>query len=189
MSGACIITDEPLSQKQQDTIAGWFSINFFHRTGEENYRHLVPKVIVEQFLDFDGATAPKDYKLHCSKGRVTMIQVDEGRFTNHHRTFYSPDWRVLPFRVQKPKGNPIEKPANLSAMIEVAEKLSSNFSLIRVDLFSDGKQVRVGELTNCHANAGELFDPPEMDYLIGYVFDNPSLDIADLQLRMIEFKE
>ena len=182
MSGECIITDKALTQEQIRKIAGWFSTNYFNITGEENYRHLEPKVIIEQYLDFDGDAAPKDYKFFCSKGKATMIQVDVGRFSDHRRALYSPDWQLLPFNIQEPQSGPQEKPANLGTMIEVAEKLSKNFGLIRVDLFSDGSKVMVGELTNVHGNAGQRFSDRNADDLVGHVFENPSVNIASLSV-------
>ena len=40
-------------------------------------------------------------------------------------------------------------------MIFVAEQLSKNFDFIRIDLYSNGHDIKVGEITNCHGNAHE----------------------------------
>ena len=34
-------------------------------------------------------------------------------------------------------------------MISVASRVSSEFNFLRVDLYSNGKEVKIGELTNC----------------------------------------
>jgi hypothetical protein len=53
----------------------------------------------------------------------------------------------------------IEKPDNLGEMLSVAESLSKCFGFIRVDLYSDGSQCLVGEVTNCHEGAAGRFIP------------------------------
>ena len=64
----------------------------------------------------------------------------------------------------------IVKPNNLDEMLSVASALSHHFSLIRVDLYSDGNQLYVGELTNLHENACGNFsssaDEKEASYLL-----------------------
>jgi hypothetical protein len=44
-------------------------------------------------------------------------------------------------------------------MLFVAGELSKAFTMIRVDLYSDGKTIFVGELTNVNGNAEESFIP------------------------------
>jgi hypothetical protein len=46
-------------------------------------------------------------------------------------------------------------------MIQVAERLAKYFQFIRIDLYSDGNQCLVGEITNCHGNANRVFYPAE----------------------------
>jgi hypothetical protein len=53
----------------------------------------------------------------------------------------------------------VQRPQNLDVMLRVAEALSSFFGLIRIDLYSNDEQCVVGEITNCHGNAGERFIP------------------------------
>jgi hypothetical protein len=48
-------------------------------------------------------------------------------------------------------------------MLSLAKMLSKHFSMIRVDLYSDGNQIYVGELTNVSGNATENFIPPKAE--------------------------
>ena len=41
----------------------------------------------------------------------------------------------------------------------MARALSAPFSFVRIDLYTDGQRVLVGEITNCSANAGAPFLP------------------------------
>jgi hypothetical protein len=140
----------------RDEIKSWFSINYYHSGREVNYKLLKPKVIVEPLV-FDN-TNVEDYKIHCYKGNPRFIQVDIDRFTNHTRQFYNTAWEALDFELLFPKSaKKIVRPNNLDEMLLVSRALSKHFSLIRVDLYSNGSQSFVGELTNLHGNACENF--------------------------------
>jgi hypothetical protein len=167
MCGKCLFGKGQLAQSDIDTVCSWFDIDYFAITGEANYRYLAPKLIVEEFINFDGEDAPKDYKIFCAKGKPFMVQVTEGRFGNHQRAFYSAQWQKLPYPIKKMKEGEFQKPDNFIAMLEIAEQLSSAFDVIRVDLFSDGNSLKVGELTNVHSNAAEAFLNPKDDLTIG----------------------
>jgi hypothetical protein len=140
-----------------EKIKGWFATNYYLATREANYKNLKPKVIVEPLVF--GSDNPNDYKIFCINGVPKLIQVDLDRHTQHKRTFYSSDWVKQPFSIIYPEGGEVEKPQNLDSMLKVAASLSEGFSLIRVDLYSDGEKVYVGELTNCSEDAGGFFIP------------------------------
>jgi hypothetical protein len=54
-------------------------------------------------------------------------------------------------------------------MLTVASKLSEGFGFIRIDLYSDGKEVLVGEITNCDNGAGSGFKPKSAENLISKI--------------------
>ena len=139
-------------------IKQWFDLNLYDIGREANYKYLHPKVIIEPLI-FDSTTV-EDYKFFCYQGKPKIIQVDIDRRTNHTRKYYDSSWEELPFSILHPKANgAIEKPKNLALMLDVASNLSKGFNFIRVDLYTNGEQCYVGELTNCHGNAGENFLP------------------------------
>ena len=53
----------------------------------------------------------------------------------------------------------LEKPNNLSEMINIAEKISKYFNFIRIDMYTNNKEIFVGEITNIHGGATEKFLP------------------------------
>ncbi len=136
----------------------WFATNYYHQTRERNYKSLVPKVIVEEFAL--GLDAPLDYKILCADGKPGLIQVHRDRFGAHGKNLYDVEWNLLPFEVLRANTkDAIPKPGNLAEMLEVASKLSRDFSFVRVDLYSDGKGIVVGELTHMPANLRAHFHP------------------------------
>ena len=139
-------------------IKSWFKINFYKIGREVNYRNLKPKIIIEPLIF--GSANVEDYKFFCVNGVVKLIQVDVNRYIDHKRMLFDANWAPQSFSLEVPRADTIpKKPANFDEMLEVAQKLAAGFSFVRIDLYSDGKNCLVGEITNCHGNAGQRFIP------------------------------
>ena len=160
--------DEPLSR---NTLLRWLKKKRYSGTREGNYRHLRPKVIVEEFLSDDGITVPKDYKLFCFHGVPKMIQVDSDRFGEHTRNFYDTGWNRLPVTFRYPGGPVDDQPLLLEEMLRIATRLASPFSFVRVDLYASQTRVRVGELTFCPEGANAPVLPLAADIELARLFD------------------
>jgi hypothetical protein len=142
-----------------ERVRRWFELNYYLAGREVNYRMLAPKVIVEPLV-FDSADLA-DYRFYCYRGEPRLIQVDMDRHTHHTRKILDTEWRDQDFSISYPRSNkPLPRPQTLPEMLEVARALSAPFSLIRIDLYSDGRRVIAGEITNVSANAGNIFHPP-----------------------------
>lgn len=147
--------NEPIDIDQTEE---WFNLDYYKSTRERNYKYLKPKVIVEPLI-FE-STDLTDYRFYCYKGKVRLICIDIGKFTGYQRIFYTKSWIKQDFSLKYPlyEGD-LNKPDNLEEMIMVAEKLSQELDFVRVDLYSNGKECLVGEITNCHAAASQSFIP------------------------------
>jgi hypothetical protein len=146
---------EPVDREQ---IKRWFKLNYYRAGREINYRLLTPKVIVEPLIF--GSTSVDDYKVFCYRGVPKFVQLDFDRHTNHTRKIFDTEWNEQDWSIIYPRNpSPVPRPASLATMLEVARALSAQFSFVRIDLYSDGEQVLVGEITNCSANAGGFFLP------------------------------
>jgi hypothetical protein len=141
----------------------WFGLNFYNYGRERNYKTLTPKLIVEPFV-FD-RDSPGDYRVFCQNGEPRLIQVNAETPEPNSRTFYDSAWNQQPIALKNKKLVAQSRPANLDSMLHVARSLSRDFSFIRVDLYSDGKDVKVGELTNCPYNAWFRFASLESEML------------------------
>jgi hypothetical protein len=142
----------------RERIKRWFGIDYYRFGREWNYRGLQPKVIVEPLIF--GGTNVEDFKIFCFMGVPRLIQVDIDRYINHTRKFFDIYWREQDFSIIYPRSTAdFPRPASLDRMLDVARKLSEPFSFVRIDLYSDGEQVLVGEVTNCSENAGGFFVP------------------------------
>lgn len=150
-----------------EEIKTWFDTNYYDFGREANYRDLKRKLIIEPYIF--GEAGPEDYKILCVHGKPRLIQVDLDRYGNHTRNVYTPDWQMQPFSNTYPIGKGIARPENLDEMLRIASILSEDFNLMRVDLYTDGKNILVGELTNCHGNATERYLPAPADDTVAHM--------------------
>jgi hypothetical protein len=166
LSGAAILrwSGAPVDRSE---IQEWFKRSHYRSTRERNYLTLRPKVIVEEFAF--GVQHSHEYKIHCWNGAPKLIQYQNRSGAAPTARFYTSDWAFLPFSDHYQLAQPIEPPASLPKMLELARKLSSDFSLIRVDLYTDGTRVVVGELTNVDGGADDYIQPLEGEKKLGDV--------------------
>jgi teichuronopeptide biosynthesis TupA-like protein len=163
-------------------VRSWFEKDFYRLTREANYRDLRPRVIVEPFVF--GRASIEDYKVFCLHGRPFIVQVDFDRHTRHKQNLYTTDWEMLPFAISNPIGPGRSKPANLDALIALAGRLSDEFNLIRIDLYTDEKTVLVGEITNCHQAGRGQFVPAEGEEIMSRIlFGEAGFSPSHLQPR------
>lgn len=130
----------------------WMEMNYAYASGfEMQYDKIKRKIYAEQYIEQEDGDLC-DYKLHCFSGKVKIIQVI---FSRNHKThfayeaFFDPNWNRnnLMYNTYKQYEGEIEKPKKLDEMIEVAERLSSSFRYVRVDLYEVKGKVYFGEMT------------------------------------------
>ena len=135
------------------------------------YSNIPITYFVEEYLDFSDFV-PVDYKFWVFSGRVSFVQVDTNRFINHQRAFFDRDWNKLPFLLTYPDiSSTLQAPKNFSDKITVAEKLSGGLDYIRVDLYSDERDVFFGELTIYPGGGYERFSPSRFDLAAGQLWN------------------
>lgn len=152
MSGKVILRKQGIPVDYRE-IESWLKYRYYNHTAREiNYKTLKPKVIVEPLIF--GSSNPTDYKIFCYKGKPRLIQLDLDRYIEHTEKFFDPEWNEMPFSIHYPRSRrAVEKPQNLDTMLKVAAQLSSHFNFVRVDLYSNGEECMVGEITNCPGGA------------------------------------
>jgi len=181
LSGHVIIRhgNEPI---EFEYLLYWFKINQYENTRERNYKNLNPKIIDEPIIF--GELFCDDYKVFCVNGHAKMIEVDTDRFEDHRRNYYSPGWDALDFGIKIPLGPLTPRPANLSRLVALAEEMAADFPFVRVDLYTNGEAIYVGELTFCHENASGRFTSPAGEaHCAEIMFDGIKGDYLTLAAR------
>lgn len=138
------------------------------------YYNVPPRIVFEELLidPQNRSGGINDYKFICFKGKVHCVVVDIDRYTNHKRNFYSIDWKRL--NVCSDHENfswDIPMPQNFDKMIQIAEKLSSPFPHVRVDLYNIAGKIYFGELTFYPWSGYVNFSPDSFDYELGECFN------------------
>lgn len=162
-------SDKPLDR---ELLKRWLKLSRYKIARATNCRYLKPKIIVEEFFSEDGQTVPDDYKVHCFEGVPKLIQVDTDRFGDHTQSLYDTSWNRLPIAWGYPsRAEDDPRPAQLNLMLDVAARLSKPFSYIRVDMYTNGMEVRVGELTNSPNGAHARTYPADAEFTLGRLFE------------------
>ena len=140
---------------------GWLKRSYYEETREWVYKHIEPRIIVEEFIDDGTGTAPKDYKLFVFGGIVELIQVHAERFTAHRQRLYTREWKKLDviFEYDEISGD-VPRPAHLAEMIAAAETLGKDMDFVRADFYDTGDRLYFGELTTTPGRASQSL-PPE----------------------------
>ena len=143
------------------------------RCYEKHYDLIPPKILVERFIEDSRSGIPPEYKFFCFHGKVRYVKVID-RSGSPTLTFYDTEWRVMDFSYNYPnfsKGNPIQRPARLDRMIEVAEVLGGDFDFARIDLYSPSDDnVIFGEITLTPCGGVGRFEPREWDFRLGQLW-------------------
>lgn len=168
LSGQVQFCHENADELDRATMRDWLDTHFYQHSREQNYRHLRPKILVEEFFSENELAVPNDYKVYCYEGTPKFIQVDSGRFVNHSRNLYGTSWKRLPWSLMYPAREEDDPPpAQLEHMLEIAARLSAPFNFMRVDMFANSSEVKVGELTSCPESARGRISPPAGEYALG----------------------
>ena len=150
------------------TCAEWLKRSYYKETREIAYKHVKPRILIEEFIDDGNGSTPNDYKLFVFDGVVKVIQTDVDRFTHHFQRFYTPEWQKIDVRnAWYDVSGDARQPTHLVEMIKSAEILADGWDFIRVDFYDTPQRFYFGELTLA-PNAGRAsFFPEEFDYYLG----------------------
>jgi TupA-like ATPgrasp len=159
----------------KELCRSWLRQSFYEITREWVYKHIQPRIIVEQFIEDASGETPNDYKFFVFGGTVQMVQVDAGRFTDHRRRLYSPTWEKLPFLLEYDDINgDVPRPRHLKEMIAAAETLAKGFDFIRADFYDTPDCIYFGELTTTPGCGTSRFRPKEFDRHLGLGWKLPA---------------
>jgi len=148
------------------TLATWLEPgrNHYFYSYEWWYKKIPSRIICESVLGYNIA----DYKIMCFNGVPKLLFVVADRATDLKVTFFDTEWNRLPFRrFYNASEAPVDPPAALDEMINVARTLAKPFPFVRVDFYEIDGKVYVGELTFGPGNGMESFDPVDWDYTLG----------------------
>ncbi|PWM77117.1 MAG: glycosyl transferase [Clostridium sp.] len=142
------------------------------------YKNVKPCIIAEKYMEDSISKDLKDYKFFCFNGSMEFFDIDIDRFIEHRSNYYDRNGNFLPFgKTYYPPDytKKIEMPKNLDKMIELAETISHNTVLSRIDFYEIDGQVYFGEITFYPGSGFSPFTDEKWDYKLGDMIDLPNI--------------
>ncbi len=166
------VSDKNTADKEaiKRKLIEWQKMDFSTLYGGIQYRHLKHDILCEKLLETADGKPPTDYKFYCIHGHVECIEVIMDRFDNYHYYLVDRDYKILPFGKGAIKDQSFadkEKPEIYTDMLELAEKLSSEFPFVRVDLYAFNGKPMLGEMTFLPLDGINLFFEDEGQRYLG----------------------
>lgn len=163
-----------LDEKEtRDKLRSWMNEDFSEFNAEPHYGKIKRRIICEKYLG-DNVI---NYNLYCFNGNVVFFSVAGGLGdgVGEHLTYYMRDGSMAKFKNKSYPAKKEKLSALLPQMIETAEYLSSDFPMVRVDLFDINNKIILSEMTFTPGGGLIPFDPVEADLMLG-----EKLDISEL---------
>lgn len=175
-----IVTDYVNTDKNalKKRCADWIEIDAHKKSGGREWPYYSGKnhrIIIENYIESDKELGGLiDYKFFCFNGKCQYLYVIADRELGNGAGLGIYDSQFNKIEAQrvdeKPLKRQISKPINLEKMIEIAEKLASDFPEVRVDLYNIEGKIFFGELTFFDGSGYMKFEPDEWDYKFGKEF-------------------
>jgi len=147
---------------------------FFWSWREWPYKAVKPRIIAEKYMQDAENKELRDYKFYCFNGKPRFLYVSEGleNFETARISYIKVEegkWEFAPFRrtdFGEFKELP-ERPNTYIQMVEIVEKLSKNYSFVRVDLYEINGRIYVSEMTFTPGAGFTKIVPEEWDEILG----------------------
>lgn len=153
--------------------------NFYYSGREWPYKNVKPRILVEAYMEDDETKELRDYKFFCFNGVVKALFIASDRQADNEETkfdFFDADYNHMPLTNGHPNADILpDKPSQFEKMKQLAEKLSRNIPVLRVDFYEVNKKIYFGELTFSHWSGFVPFSPTEWDEKFGEWVDISSI--------------
>lgn len=149
---------------------GWLERRHGVRAGEWWYDLIRPQIMIEPDFAPDPTVSLSDWKFHTGGGRVLAVQLDLDRSGAHRQLMFDRNFEFIPEEMFFKTGEPIEKPSNYDAAVELVEAIAKPFEYARVDLYLVKNRVYLGEITMAPIGGQRLPKSKRLDGFMGDVW-------------------
>ena len=151
-----------------NTLKQWLKINYYYQSKEICYKNIKPQVLIEPLLNDEfGDIYLTDYKIHCFNGKAQFLQIIFDRSSDTHENWFDRQGNFLDLIYTYPNNKKLTDLPDFSNLFSIADKLSSPFKYVRVDLYSYQQQIYFGELTFYPGSGMDNFNPPKWNKIFG----------------------
>ena len=156
------LQDTSLFESAMAKLTEHLHTNYYDLYREWHYKDIEPRIFAEELLGEE----VQDFRFHCFDEKIGFIQVANA--THTHNDCFDIYWNAFDFTYLNPKAKiPPAKPPFLESMCAIAQSLSNTLGYVRVDLYSIGQKVYVGELTFTPNGGTGKFNPRTYDEVFG----------------------
>lgn len=125
--------------------------NYYMHAREWPYKDIPRKIIAETLLENDDGTPIADYKFYCYGGKPRYFMVSYGEAEHNVRNHkFNLEGKSIDYLFKEKATVSVDEiclPENLDQMIELVQKLCTNFQHVRVDLYNVEGRIYFGEMT------------------------------------------
>lgn len=140
--------------------------NYFYGSREWPYKNVKPRILVEEYVEHEKDLP--DYKFFCFDGKVKILFVATGRFTDKRFDYFDENYNVIDMVRGAPVSDvPPPRPENFEKMKALAEKLSEGIPFIRIDLYDIKTNILFGEFTFYPGSGLVKITPARWDEKLG----------------------
>ena len=154
------------------------NLKYGYMWGEYFYNYIKPGIVAEKLLLDNHNNIPDDLKCFCfkdSKGKRRKVLYQERVIGDERsRIMFDKNWHQVKYNNSNfsKLDVKLKKPKNADEILYVIDKLSEDFSFVRVDLFLINEKIYFGELTFVPTAGYMTFDNPNIDKLWGSWIDH-----------------
>lgn len=152
-SGTIIICDNKEKFNQKQTIKKLkkrLKRKYYYLWREWPYKNVKPKIVAEEYVA-DKNNELNDYKFYCFNGKAKYVMICVDRRNGAKFYYFDRNWKLQKDMSTDGKNASddlmVAKPKNLNKMFELAEKLSKDFTFVRIDLYNVDGKIYFGEYT------------------------------------------
>ncbi len=147
----------------------WMHEDFGRFNAEPHYDKISKKIVCEKFLGGEVV----NYNIYCFNGKAIFFSraggLGDGK--NEYLTYYKTDGNLADFKNRAYPTRVEALSPILPKMIVLAEAISKEFPMVRVDLFDIDGKIVLSELTFTPGGALIPFEPIESDRKLGNMLD------------------
>ena len=174
--GIVIVKDKKILniEEARKKINASLNTNYYYSGREWPYKNVVPRIIVEPYLEDGQYDELRDYKFFCFNGICKLMFIASNRQGegDTYFDFYDEKGKHLKIINGHPMNPKIPKlPRNFKKMKELSEILAQDIPHVRVDFYEINGKIYFGELTLYHWSGFTKFQPNEWDLKLGELLE------------------
>lgn len=172
----------------QQLAEHWLSQSFGQVSHEWAYRDIPRRIICEKVLRDDQGRIPSDIKFHFFNGRLKMISMLNDRFDDSRILFTDENLKEIPGSqlVGQKKIVVIPQIDQFDKMKQIGEIFAADFTYCRVDFYTMGSTIYLGELTHYSGGGQNRFDDFDSDLALGQLWkpENKEVNFFDMYAKV-----